>query len=311
MQPRSQVSADGRSGSTPAGGSCNGNANLTHGANDSSKNDSASPSTTISEPSVSTTRHKLMHLSEVLLASLSVLPGRNVALATSGTYSQPLSNWSAKYDPATCSWNKSQLSLPMMEGEPLADTSQDWPRSGLIVSGTAYPLAPLVRIISEIGSGLWPTMLARDQHTIAKVKRGANSPGGTPLSVAAAMWPTPSGPAGGQTSRGGKRKGELLLGGAVKMWPPVAAGDSHIAAPNQNTSSLGRSLRRQTDSGSLNPTWVEWLMGFPLGHTVLKDSATQSSRKSPTSSGKQSTKSKQQQQQHDNNKDTTIIPPFN
>jgi hypothetical protein len=23
--------------------------------------------------------------------------------------------------------------------------------------------------------------------------------------------------------------------------------------------------------GTLNPTWVEWLMGYPLGHTDLKD----------------------------------------
>jgi hypothetical protein len=25
-----------------------------------------------------------------------------------------------------------------------------------------------------------------------------------------------------------------------------------------------------TDGGQLNPTWVEWLMGFPLGHTDLE-----------------------------------------
>ena len=28
-------------------------------------------------------------------------------------------------------------------------------------------------------------------------------------------------------------------------------------------------------TGSLNPTWVEWLMGFPIGYTVLKHSETQ------------------------------------
>jgi DNA (cytosine-5)-methyltransferase 1 len=27
--------------------------------------------------------------------------------------------------------------------------------------------------------------------------------------------------------------------------------------------------------GSLNPMWVEWLMGFPSGWTDLEDSATQ------------------------------------
>jgi DNA (cytosine-5)-methyltransferase 1 len=28
------------------------------------------------------------------------------------------------------------------------------------------------------------------------------------------------------------------------------------------------------NGGTLNPTWVEWLMGFPLGYTNLADSAT-------------------------------------
>jgi hypothetical protein len=32
--------------------------------------------------------------------------------------------------------------------------------------------------------------------------------------------------------------------------------------------------------GSLNPAWVEWLMGYPLGWTDLGGSATRSSRKS-------------------------------
>ena len=37
--------------------------------------------------------------------------------------------------------------------------------------------------------------------------------------------------------------------------------------------------------GALNPTWVEWLMGFPLGWTALDASETPSSRKSSKSSG--------------------------
>jgi len=41
-------------------------------------------------------------------------------------------------------------------------------------------------------------------------------------------------------------------------------------------------------TGSLNPTWVEWLMGYPLGWTVCMPSATPLSRKSPKSSGGQS-----------------------
>ena len=45
------------------------------------------------------------------------------------------------------------------------------------------------------------------------------------------------------------------------------------------------SLTLQEINGSLNPTWVEWLMGFPLGWTALDASATPSSRKSSKSSG--------------------------
>jgi DNA (cytosine-5)-methyltransferase 1 len=38
-------------------------------------------------------------------------------------------------------------------------------------------------------------------------------------------------------------------------------------------------MRTETEvenGGQLNPTWVEWLMGFPLGWTDLDASATQS-----------------------------------
>ena len=32
-------------------------------------------------------------------------------------------------------------------------------------------------------------------------------------------------------------------------------------------------------SGALNPPWVEWLMGFPIGWTDCEPAATPSSRK--------------------------------
>ena len=39
-------------------------------------------------------------------------------------------------------------------------------------------------------------------------------------------------------------------------------------------------------TGQLNPAWVEWLMGYPIGWTELKDWATPSSRKSHMKSSK-------------------------
>jgi len=38
------------------------------------------------------------------------------------------------------------------------------------------------------------------------------------------------------------------------------------------------------NSGALNPTWVEWLMGYPLGWTACAAWATRSSRRSPSGS---------------------------
>lgn len=43
-------------------------------------------------------------------------------------------------------------------------------------------------------------------------------------------------------------------------------------------------LKSQRDDGIPNPTWIEWLGGFPEGWTDCGDSATPSSRKSPNGS---------------------------
>jgi len=56
---------------------------------------------------------------------------------------------------------------------------------------------------------------------------------------------------------------------AVKMWPtPTVQDAKNNGAPSQmerNTKPLNAEV-----GGSLNPTWVEWLMGWPLGWTDLK-----------------------------------------
>jgi len=49
---------------------------------------------------------------------------------------------------------------------------------------------------------------------------------------------------------------------------------------------LGRVLRTENPTGgALNPTWVEWLMGFPAGWTDCEHLATPSFRKSLKRSG--------------------------
>lgn len=77
---------------------------------------------------------------------------------------------------------------------------------------------------------------------------------------------------------------------AAGWWPtPTACQGNNNSAMNSG-SAARRMLRRNTseaeakqmETGALNPTWVEWLMGFPLGWTDLELSETPSSRKSPS-----------------------------
>ena len=42
------------------------------------------------------------------------------------------------------------------------------------------------------------------------------------------------------------------------------------------------------NGGALNPTWVEWLMGWPLGWTVLDAAATEWFHSKPAQHGKNS-----------------------
>jgi DNA (cytosine-5)-methyltransferase 1 len=58
----------------------------------------------------------------------------------------------------------------------------------------------------------------------------------------------------------------------VKRWPTPAARDFRY--PNKKTyqergGGKKGQQRPEAVGGPLNPTWVEWLMGLPIGHTEL------------------------------------------
>jgi hypothetical protein len=87
-------------------------------------------------------------------------------------------------------------------------------------------------------------------------------------------WPTPTTRdyKGAYSEQSQTAKPRNLLPDAVKRVPTPTA---HDAKGN------GFKGQLQTEiSGQLNPTWVEWLMGFPLGWTDLGPSVTRSSRRS-------------------------------
>jgi hypothetical protein len=113
------------------------------------------------------------------------------------------------------------------------------------------------------------------------------------------MWPTPK--ASGQEKLDTliKRKGvkaavQHNLTAAVEMWPTPTANEDACGKPTGKMQKmLGNHPKVRTPGGgTLNPTWVEWLMGYPAEYTDLKDWAILSSRKSSKKSAKQSSKPK-------------------
>lgn len=128
-----------------------------------------------------------------------------------------------------------------------APSSRDLPAWGLTFDGGCWGLGTLVRPTKETGSGsLLPTPTANHYGTTNNGKRGDGTTfktAGTPSLQTMARtgrWPTPTAACatGGQKTRGGARSNEPLLGGVA--------------------------------GGPLNPPWVEWLLGWPIGWTDLE-----------------------------------------
>jgi hypothetical protein len=60
------------------------------------------------------------------------------------------------------------------------------------------------------------------------------------------------------------------LAEVVKMWGTPKAQDSRHALRDRGKGNLGEQVSGLHNGGKLNPTWVEWLMGWPIGWTDLK-----------------------------------------
>lgn len=225
-----------------------------------------SPVTTTSQPlplnASAQMEFPLMSSVEASLAKTSVSRERELGLMESAAgYGETTPDSLASYDPNTSSWKTSQLCL---DGG-LAEFSETWPRSGMMRSGTLYPLPTLVPHISVNASGLWQTPVADD-----KIQRSAgkwNGRGEPKLSGQVKLWPTPAGP--------NDTGGAVGLGGG--------AGNR-----NKLYAMLGYEAGKKMMCGTLNAHWVEWLMGFPITWTALEHSETRSSRKSRKSSDGQS-----------------------
>ena len=147
-----------------------------------------------------------------------------------------------------------------------------------------FRLLPSVPHIDGIASGFLPT----PDTTTGAPNKGSNKRNGPKsLIEAARLWPTPmvADADGGRTSKGAKRPNEGGLSSAVKLWSTPTVRDAEsLAKASRGAGSLAKGNQLVEPlvvqvGGTLNPEWVEWLMGFPAGWTDLGDSETPSSHK--------------------------------
>lgn len=165
---------------------------------------------------------------------------------------------SVKYCLASSSW-KTHRSL---WEEALPWSSVILPRWGMTRNGLVLQHPTSERPISATGSGLWPTPTANNFEGNA-VK----------------MFPTPCATDHKGSGKTGKLRDRLDYAaerGATKSntyATPQARDYRTGEASRWDNPDRSRNLNDQI-GGQLNPTWVEWLMGWPLGWTDLKPLAT-------------------------------------
>jgi hypothetical protein len=154
----------------------------------------------------------------------------------------------------------------------------------MTVDGQCWELPTLERRTSETGSGLWPTPTVCGNYN----RKGASATSGDGLATAVQKWPTPNAGDSKQTGNVAnweRRQVDKAAQGinlqqsltvAVNRWPTPTA-RIHKGGGNSMTRKDGKSRSDMLDwvveyqtGMRLNPTWVEWLMGWPLGWTDLK-----------------------------------------
>lgn len=224
----------------------------------------------------------------VTRASHSASLAKGLQKQTQGTFGQTSSESSPRFVQHSL-FSRTSKDTSSEASAPSSVTLTNW---GSMRSGEFIQLPkPDTRTVAT-GSSSWPTAVAGDSKSCgaAGYSTASGRHSGTTLTDACHQWPTPSGLAGGQRSRGGSRKNELLLGGAAANWAtPTARNykDGADPSPNAPTNALlGRQAPRVTGQMSpsstgrrLNPWFVEWLMSFPAGWTVCEHSETLSAQR--------------------------------
>ena len=177
--------------------------------------------------------------------------------------------------------------------------------------GPRHKPTSLQVMVKGIEKGLWPTPTLHGNYNRKGVSQ--NSGDGLETAVKKELWPTPTAMTGGTGVAPSHENGGhgWNTGAAVKdslsdnpkrQWPTPAARDYKGANGLERTKEkIAQGKRAQMGqlpnavmiaedkaqtSGTLNPTWVEWLMGLPTGWTDLGSWAMESSPKQPPRHGR-------------------------
>ena len=160
--------------------------------------------------------------------------------------------------------------------------SRTWPASGSMRNGICSPRKRRAHLTAASGSSCLPTPTATPYGT------GQN---GCPGDGREKYWPTPT--VGDSRAAGSRNLEGSAVHAGVSLTDAVLHGGSttprRLPSPRDHRGPRAATAvdRRQEEQrrspdlpdvigGALNPTWVEWLMGWPAGWTACEPVATES-----------------------------------
>lgn len=164
------------------------------------------------------------------------------------------------------SWKMCQMSLSGHYPE----FSKTFPKWGMMRRGVLWQLPKSEHPTKEHGGFSLPT-----PTTQANMLCNSMSHSQAHRNLKAIIFPRPTA-SDGMRSNLTYGAGNLTLKGAVRKYPTPNASEGDKITGLENQMSLTKMGREGTlgNGGKLNPEWVEWLMGWPIGFTESEHVAT-------------------------------------
>ena len=242
-------------------------------------------------------------------ANRSAMQESNLRETTRATGGLPRSESFARYDRKSHGWRTSQASF-MESTVTLTPFSGTWPRQGTVLNGDAFQRRKLERRIEGSDSGYWSTPRAGNPGSRPNGKGGKvlaeevkksllptpisgrstwmNSHGRKAYTLAGMakhqMWPTPTAQdADNSTLPASQVTRDSLVGAIMRKYPtPQATSWGSTGSRSQlqtlvDSGTITEDENRKMSAGNggqLNPNWVEWLMGWPIGWSALEPLGT-------------------------------------